>query len=177
MPLAYVVTELLDNALTHGRGKGFAASSAWIAAHYYAESDLIRLAVVDDGCGFLKSLESHPAVTPKSHSVAVRAAFNAGVSCNKEVGLLTDTLNAGIGLTVSRDIAIRSGGAVWAGSGDAYLSDPGRESEKPSRIPNWQGSMLNFELRRPGLISFNFRDLFSKYDRAEAHPGIRFLFN
>lgn len=175
-PLAYVITELLDNSLTHGRGKGHQQASVWIAAQYYAAGDLIRLAVVDDGCGFLRSLESHPAVIPKSHSVAVRKAFDAGVSCNKEVGLLTDALNAGIGLTISRDIAIRSGGVIWAGSGDAYVADPGRETETPGRIPFWQGSMLNVELHRSGLILFNFRDLFSKYERAAAHPGIRFLY-
>jgi len=175
-PLAYVITELLDNSLTHGRGKGFAQASVWIAAQYYSAGDLIRLAVVDNGCGFLKSLESHPAVVPKSHSVAVRKGFDAGVSCNKEVALFTDALNAGIGLTISRDIAIRSGGIVWAGSGDAYIGDPGRETETIGRIPYWQGSMLNIELHRRGLIAFNFRDLFSKYERGAAHPGIRFLF-
>jgi hypothetical protein len=175
-PLAYVITELLDNSLTHGRGKGFAQASVWIAAQYYSAGDLIRLAVVDNGCGFLKSLESHPAVVPKSHSVAVRKGFDAGISCNKEVALFTDALNAGIGLTISRDIAIRSGGIVWAGSGDAYIGDPGRETETIGRIPYWQGSMLNIELHRSGLIAFNFRDLFSKYERGAAHPGIRFLF-
>lgn len=176
VPLAYVITELLDNGLTHGRGKGFAHASVWIAAQYYPAGDLIRLAVVDDGCGFLQSLESHPKVVPKSHAVAVRTAFEAGVSCNKEVGLLQDSLNAGIGLTISRDIASKSRGTMWAGSGDAWLNDPGLRSEVSGRIPNWEGAMLNFELHRSGLISFNFRDLFAQYERAAPTTDIKFLF-
>lgn len=177
MPLAYVLSELLDNSLTHGRGKGFQHSSVWVAAQYYGSGDLIRLAVVDDGCGFLMSLESHPAVNPKTHSVAIRKAFEPGISCNKEVGLLSDALNMGIGLTISRDIALRSRGRIWAGSGDAWIGNPGVESETSSRIPVWQGSMINLELHRGGLISFNFRDLFERYERRKGpRPEIKFLF-
>jgi hypothetical protein len=177
VPLAYVITELMDNALTHGRGKGYSDAAVWIAAQYYAAGDLVRLAVVDNGCGFLRSLGDHPAVDPKHHSVAVRKAFDPGVSCNKEVGLFTDALNMGIGLTISRDIAIKSNGAIWAGSGDAWVANPGHETEKASRIPTWSGSMLNLELHRAGLISFNFRELFARYERQpSAKPKINFLF-
>jgi signal transduction histidine kinase len=175
-PLAYVITELLDNGLTHGRGKGYSHASVWIAAQYYGHGDLIRLAVVDNGCGFLRSLESHPQVNPKSHSAALRKAFDAGISCNKEVGLFKDALNMGIGLTISRDITIRSRGTVWAGSGDAWITNPGLESEKYARIPMWHGSMLNLELHRAGLLSFHFRDLFAQYERPSMRPEIKFLF-
>jgi hypothetical protein len=176
MPLAYVITELLDNGLTHGRGKGFSHSSVWIAAQWYETGDLIRLAVVDNGCGFLRSLESHPQVNPKTHFVAVRKAFDPGVSCNKEVGLLKDALNMGIGLTISRDITIRSKGTMWAGSGDAWVVNPGHVSESSMRIPNWNGSMLNLELHRGGLLSFHFRDLFAQYQRESLGAEINFLF-
>lgn len=175
-PLAYVLTELLDNSLTHGRGRGYSHASVWIAAQWYADGDLIRLAVVDNGCGFLKSLESHPQVSPKSHSVAVRMAFEPGISCNKGVGLLKDAINMGIGLTVSRDITIRSKGTMWAGSGDAWIKNPGHASEGIGRIPNWNGAMLNLELHRGGLISFHFRDLFSQYQRESMGAEINFLF-
>lgn len=175
-PLAYVITELLDNGLTHGRGKGYSHASVWIAAQWYGHGDLIRLAVVDNGCGFLRSLESHPAVNPKAHSVAVRKAFDPGVSCNKEVGLFRDALNMGIGLTISRDITLRSRGTMWAGSGDAWINNPGHASEKYARIPIWHGSMLNLELHRAGLLSFHFRDLFEQYQRESLGAEINFLF-
>lgn len=134
-PLGYMLTELLENALTHGRGRGFAHASAWIAAQYYSSGDLIRLAIVDNGCGFLKSLQEHIAVDPKNHAVATRAAFMPGVSCNREVGLVRDSLNAGLGLTVSRDIALRSGGAVWAGSGDAWVTPRSRRRHGQANSP------------------------------------------
>jgi hypothetical protein len=173
-PLGYMLTELLENSLTHGRGKGFAHASAWVAAQYYWSGDLIRLAIVDNGCGFLKSLYDHAAVEPKSHVAAIRAAFMPGVSCNRGVGLVRDSLNAGLGLTVSRDIALRSRGAFWAGSGDAWIEQPGRENDCAKRIQPWQGSMLNFEIHRAGLISFNFRELFSRYPHPGEVPSISF---
>jgi signal transduction histidine kinase len=173
-PLGYMLTELLENSLTHGRGKGFGHASAWIAAQYYSSGDRIRLAIVDNGCGFLKSLQEHAAVQPKNHATAIRAAFLPGVSCNRSVGLVRDSLNAGLGLTVSRDIAIRSGGTVWAGSGEIWLQQPGREDESVKRIQAWQGSMLNFEIHRAGLISFNFRELFARYPHPGEVPSISF---
>jgi hypothetical protein len=176
-PLAYIITELLDNALSHGRGRGFTHSSVWIAAQYYREGDLIRLAVVDDGCGIYRSLESHPQVMPKTHAVAIKKAFEPGISCNREVGLLKDALNAGMGLTFSRDIALRSGGWVAAGSGDAWIKNPGAATETAAKLPLWQGSMLNLELHRAGLISFNFRDIFAQYERPDASAKIRFLYS
>lgn len=173
-PLGYMLTELLENALTHGRGKGFGHASAWIAAQYYPSGDLVRLAIVDNGCGFLKSLHGHSAVQPKNHAAATRAAFIPGVSCNRSVGIMRDSLNAGLGLTVSRDITIRSGGKVWAGSGDMWIAQPGREDDAAKRISAWQGSMLNFEIHRAGLISFNFRELFSRYDHPAEVPSLSF---
>jgi len=167
VPLAYMLAELVENSLTHARGKGFGHAEAWIASQYYSTGDLIRLAIVDNGCGFLKSLHAHSSVQPKIHMAAIRAAFLPGVSCNRNVGIVRDSLNAGLGLTVSRDIAIRSGGAVWAGSGDTWIAHPGREDDTAKRISSWQGSMLNFEIHRAGLFSFNFRELFARY----GHPG------
>jgi hypothetical protein len=175
IPLAYMFSELLDNAVTHARGRGFLHANAWIAAQYYPQGGRIRVAVVDNGCGFLRSLESHPKVLPRTHEVAIRAAFEPRVSCNREVLLFDDSLNQGIGLTISRDIALRSGGLVQAGSGDRWISNPGRSEESVDRITYWQGSMLNFELHRAGLISFNFRTLFAQYQRERASCGPRFV--
>lgn len=176
VPLGYIFTELLDNAMTHGRGKGFGHAAAFVAAQYYQHGDLIRLAVVDNGCGFLKSLESHKAMHDKSHATAIRTAFVPGVSCNKDVGLFTDSLNAGLGLTVSRDIAIMTEGSVAGGSGDAWLNQPGLEKkEMATRIPFWQGSMLNLELHRRGLVAMNFWRLFDKYHKSNERLNIRFL--
>ncbi len=108
--------------------------------------------------------------------MAVRKAFDPGVSCNKEVGLLKDALNMGIGLTISRDITIRSRGTMGAGAGDAWIVNPGHPTESSMRIPNWNGSMLNLELHRGGLLSFHFRDLFSQYQRESLGAEINFLF-
>jgi hypothetical protein len=65
---------------------------------------------------------------------------------------------------------------VWAGSGDAWIMNPGIATEGVGRIPLWQGSMLNLELHRAGLISFNVRDLFARYEKAGSVSDITFLF-
>ena len=69
-PLEYIITELLDNSLNHGRAGGFSHVRAWVAAQYYHVGDLLRVAVVDDGCGFLQSLKNHSKVIPKTHQNA-----------------------------------------------------------------------------------------------------------
>src|SRR5262245_35440152 len=103
-PVGYVLTELLDNSLNHGRSHGFAHASAWVAAQYYPSGDLVRVCVVDEGCGFLKSLRGSPALKQNSDSGAILAALQAFVSSKRDVGVFRDAVHQGIGLTVCRDL-------------------------------------------------------------------------
>jgi hypothetical protein len=60
-PIKYVLNELLENGVVHGRLHGFAESCrVWGAVQYYKRNDLVRLAVTDTGCGFLETLRGHP---------------------------------------------------------------------------------------------------------------------
>jgi hypothetical protein len=34
-PLAYLITELVDNGVRHGRGRGYHAANVWVAAQYH----------------------------------------------------------------------------------------------------------------------------------------------
>lgn len=86
-PLAYLFTELIDNSMRHGRGRGYDAASVWLAAQYHPPLGLIRLAIADDGCGFLLTFQGREDLQVKSHADAIRAGFRPFTSSKRDVGL------------------------------------------------------------------------------------------
>lgn len=151
MPMRYVFNELLENALTHARGRGYDNAQTWIAAQYYPQSGKVRLAVVDDGCGFLESLRGNKAVAANTHMAAIEAALKARVSRNRDLGISDEPINQGVGLTVTREIALRAGGCLALVSGNAWLADyPGDHRER-KLVPDWQGVAAYVELKRSSL--------------------------
>ena len=85
-PIQYAFNELLENALTHARRAGYGDASVWVACQYYPSNDLVRLGVVDNGCGFLETLRGHPALRQPTHLAAILAALQPRVSCNRVWG-------------------------------------------------------------------------------------------
>ena len=170
-PLEYLITELLDNSLKHGRVGGFGNATAWVAAQYYRVGDLLRVAVVDDGCGFLRSLESHPEVTPSTHQNAISTAFRPFVSCNKDVGVFSDTTHQGIGLTVCRDLCLRADGDISAASGTAWLSSPATSSETSRMLaPGYQGVVVMMTLHRRAITPGSLGEIIRRYQSNENLP-------
>lgn len=113
--LAYIFTELIDNSLTHGRRHGFETAKVWVAAQYYPSKDQIRLAVVDDGCGLLRSLQDHPRLADRADTSAILLALQPRVSGNRDVGLMENSHNQGVGLSISSELAVAAGGRVTSG--------------------------------------------------------------
>lgn len=150
-PLQYVLGELLENALTHARGRGHNNANAWEAAQYYPKKHLVRLAVVDDGCGFLESLHGHSALAAETHFAAIEAALQPRVSRNRDVGLQGDTVNEGVGLTVTRQIALSAGGSMALFSGDSWLMDHKESQREARQVSSWQGVGVFLELHRDRL--------------------------
>jgi hypothetical protein len=125
-PLRYALSELLENALTHARREGAFASSVWVAAQYYKDQQSggrIQVAVVDNGCGFLATLQNHAELRAKTHADAIRTALKPKVSCNRDIGPFGESVNEGVGLTTTVRIAKETGGAVHIVSGDAIFID------------------------------------------------------
>jgi signal transduction histidine kinase len=174
-PLGYVITELLDNSLNHARASGFGHARAWVAAQYYRVGDLLRVAVVDDGCGFLESLKHHPALRPKTHQNAISMAFQPFFSCKKDVGVFRDATHQGIGLTVCRDLCLRANGQISAASGTAWLSSPATPSETCRRLsPGYQGSVVMMAFHRRSITPGSLGEIFRRYQPDENLP-IRFI--
>ncbi len=174
-PVGYVMTELLDNALSHSRAGGFRHSSAWIAAQYYPAGDLMRVCVLDDGCGFLRTLREHPKVVPKTDLVAVEAAFQPFLSCKRDVRVFRDSTHQGIGLTVCRDLCLLAEGSIQAISGRAWVRNPGSgRAVRANLKPGYQGAILNLEFHRRAITPGSVGEILKRYQPDENLP-IRFF--
>ncbi len=150
MPIQYVLSELLENALTHARRVGYQGARVWVAGQYYPTNDLVRLAVTDNGCGFLATLRNHPDLRGETHRDAILTAMKPRVSCNRDLGLRGDTTNEGVGLTTVLRIAQSAGGKALIVSGDAY-HDPTSATGLLTNQAFWQGVAIGLELRRDRL--------------------------
>lgn len=156
-PIQYALNELLENSLTHARRAGFGDACVWVACQYYRSNDLVRLGVVDNGCGFLATLRGHQALHQKTHLAAILAALQPRVSCNRELGLIGDSVNQGVGLTTTYRIAERAGGRMWIASGDAIHSP--NQSRHLTEDAYWQGVAIALECKRSILPEVHYRDL------------------
>lgn len=170
-PIQYAFTELLENALTHARRSGYVNACVWVACQYYPSSDVVRLGVVDNGCGFLATLRGHPALNQETHLAAILAALQPRVSCNRDLGLRADTVNQGVGLTTTNRIAERAGGRLYIASGDAIHS--ASASVHLTGGAYWQGVAIALECRRKQLPEVRFRELLPPL---AALPSVRLRF-
>jgi len=158
IPIQYVLSELLENALTHARRAGHQGSRVWVAGQYYPSNDLVRLAVTDDGCGFLETLRGHPELRRETHHAAILTAMRPRVSCNRDLGVRGETINEGVGLTTVARIAQNAGGRALIVSGDAY-SDPAKAGGQLPAGASWRGVAISLELRRDRLGGVRVGDL------------------
>jgi len=170
-PLHYVITELLDNSLNHGKAGGFGHARAWVAAQYYRVGDLLRVAVVDDGCGFLRALQNHPELASKSHDKAISLAFRPFVSSHKDVGVFSDSSHQGLGLTVCRDLCLRANGNISAASGTSWVTSPAVPSEKSKTLdPGYRGVVVMMDLHRRALTPGSIGEILRRYQPSEDLP-------
>ncbi len=175
IPLHYIFSELLENALTHAKRAGFKDARAWIAAQYYPTKDRIRLAVVDDGCGFLRSLNRHPKLTDKSHGAAIRLALMPRVTCNPDLEIFPDqTANQGLGLTVVRQIVAKSRGVLRVACGDALVELGPGTRDRSCAVQPWQGALLALEFKRDLLRQVHFSNIIQELSGKTVPQGLRF---
>lgn len=149
--LAYVFAEVINNAVDHGKKRGWRNARAKVAAVFYGRLQRLKIAIVDNGCGLLQTLQGHAKMDgDDSHAKAVEIALLPKVSCNRDQEYGWDSKNQGIGLTVSTSLAVDGGGEFAVFSGDALLRRSTHGVAFSSAIPNWQGTgvCLEFECSR-----------------------------
>lgn len=166
-PIQYALSELLENAMTHARRNGYRSACVWVASQYYPKNGLIRLGVVDNGCGFLETLRSHPDLRRQTHHEAILTGLRPRISCNRDLGLKMDSVNQGVGLTTTCRIAEHTGGRLVIVSGDAMHGTTGESGNFPGGT-SWQGVAIAMECRRTMLPTVRFRELLPPYDAQTA---------
>ena len=154
--LEYVFSEILQNALDHGRKRGSSYSQATIAAQYYATKKRLSIAIVDNGCGLFQTLQSHPRMENIMTDLqAIKTALEPGVSCNLDLDLGLDSKNQGIGLTVSSRMALAANGRCTVFSGDGGLRSIKTARPVELKIPVWQGTGVCFEFDRGAMLKMD----------------------
>lgn len=170
-PIQYALGELLENALTHGRRQGFGDACVWVASQYYRKSGLIRLGVVDNGCGFLATLRNHPDLRRQDHLEAILTALRPRISCNRDLRFGMESVNQGVGLTTVARIAEHAGGRLTIVTGNAIHDTVGR-SRALLGGAFWQGVAIGVVCRRDRLPGIRFSELLPPY--TGARPQLRF---
>ncbi len=148
--LEYVFNELLENSLTHARRHGYDESKVWLASQYYGKGDVIKTGIVDTGCGFRRSLASHPE-RPDTDLDAIKLALEPRVSCNRDVGVMPDSYNQGVGLTVTCRMIREAKGIVNLVSGTGYIKGRPDKLISSELESNWHGVGIGLEVRRGEL--------------------------
>lgn len=164
-PLEYALKELLENALSHAKKEGNFDSSVWVACQHFASNGTVRLAIVDNGCGFLATLKDHAMLNEKTHGAAINIALIERVSCNRGPLLAyeSDSQNQGVGLTTTAKIAGAAEGFLVIASGNAWLrTDCGAKGEFEGH--GWKGVAIAFECNRDHLPKVDISALLPKVD-------------
>lgn len=171
-PIQYALSELLENAMTHGRKHGYRDACVWVACQYYPSKGLIRMGIVDSGCGFLATLRNHPELHQQRDLDALLLALQPRISCNRDLRANMDSINQGVGLTTTTRIAETAGGGLTIVSGNA-VHDTLRQSGEFTNGLYWQGVAIAMECKRDCLPNVNFRSLLPPID-AQPVTNLRF---
>jgi anti-sigma regulatory factor (Ser/Thr protein kinase)/anti-anti-sigma regulatory factor len=164
-PIEYALSELLENSMTHARNHGYQKACVWVACQHYPSNNLIRLGIVDSGCGFLASLSKHPNLGEQTHLDAILLALMPRVSCNRDLRWKKDeSVNQGVGLTTTARIAQRAGGRLIIASGDAVHNTIGGPNTYLTEGTYWQGVAIAMECQRSRLPKVKFRELLPSID-------------
>lgn len=152
--LQYMFTELLDNSLTHARRNGSDHAMVWIASQYYPSKGKLVIGIIDNGCGFLGSLRNHEKLVVKTHEAAMKLAIQPYISCNRDLNIMTDSANQGVGLTTTKKLIADINGNMTIISGNACLTND--KSSILSDNNYWRGVAIGIECHRDKLTKVNF---------------------
>lgn len=152
--ISHIITELVRNVLEHSGS----ALGAILCAQYYKKSHVIRMGIVDTGCGIKKTIShSHLA---GSDLRAIQLALMPGITgTTKREGGTEENAGAGLFLiksiaTVNRDhFMIYSGQAMYKlltqkqNSKIRLHADPFKDRHsKDEQLPYWQGTAVGIDI-------------------------------
>lgn len=146
--IKYALSEIMDNALQHAAS----ATGTYVAAQLFPRRDCVNAVIVDTGIGIRRHLAGHPQYRGLHDDLeALRIALTPNVTGTyipdrAEARMDYANENQGIGLSVTDQIAKRSGrGVIYVWSGHAlYRSNAGVEEMPVS----WPGTVVFLHLPR-----------------------------
>ena len=172
LTIQYAISELMDNALQHSG----AATGAFVTAQKGQISAMVYVLIVDTGIGIRRHLMKHPRFRQLADDMAaLRTALRAFVTGTYIAQSGEDRLdyeNQGLGLSVTDQIARRSGGELYVWSGQAlYRSRSGVESMPVA----WPGTIVFLKLPFPLAVSPT--DIVRGFDEGLRKKQIQLKFN
>lgn len=158
--IEYSVSELALNVKQHSKATGFAM------AQYTPRTDLVRVAIADHGIGILRSFADNASPVWKpgwTDADAIAAALQPKVSSKLHLrSPWGDPVNAGVGLTLLRELCVQTGGHFFLASGNgALLQLAGNGRPLSKTLPScFQGTICVLAFVRAKIS--NYPDLMHK---------------
>ena len=178
----YSLVELLRNVVQHARSRIGGVASAV----YFPKSGLVDVSVADVGCGVRSALRSSYREI-NTDQKAVRFALQPHVSGTFHSGAYQSMLNnAGLGLFFIKEIATRSSGGFFFGSGDMLANLWGTREGVPkkryiqSKSGGWRGTFALLQLRRATIGEFDAllaqcRDIAAEVRKSRSEFAVDFI--
>jgi hypothetical protein len=172
LTIQYAISELMDNALQHSASP----TGAFVTAQKYQNPAVVHVTIVDTGIGIRRHLMKHPRFRQLAgDTAALRTAltpFVTGTYIGRSGDDRLDYENQGLGLSVTDQIAKRSGGGLYVWSGQAlYRSRKGIESMPVA----WPGTIVFLTL--PINLGVNPTDIVRGFDEGLHKKQIQLKFN
>jgi hypothetical protein len=150
--IAYCITEKANNAVQHSRGTAFAA------AQYIPKRNLVRAAIGDNGIGIRRSFMDAGLGRDWDDAESIFHAMKYRVSSKSSAvsGLIGEPRNAGVGLTILRELLRLSNGSLTllSGNGHYRLRADGKEAwERMSG--SFDGTICCVEFKRGRTVTID----------------------
>ena len=151
-------------------------TGAYVTAQKYEQWEKVHLLIVDTGIGIRGHLQKNPLYRKITDDLqAIKTALTPYVTGSFKASPddILEYDNQGLGLSVSDEIASRSGGALYIWTGKAlYRSQSGEVETMPV---SWPGTVVYMNL--PIKLAVNPTDVVKGFDAALKKPKIQLNFN
>lgn len=151
LSIQYCLRELIRNVVEHS-----GASEFWYCAQYWPSKDIVELALLDEGRGFLASLSENTGLSIRGESEAIKFSVGKGVSRVRatKAGSFgwsnsTACVNSGYGLYALSQFANADGSLLVVSNNDAVRFEARGMDEYMSCF---RGAAIRLKLR-PSMLS------------------------
>ncbi len=151
--IQYCFREIIRNTFEHGNTDSF-----WVCGQYWPTRDEAEIAIMDEGIGILKSLQSNSRISVKNCKEANLLALQPGMT--RAIGLKQDPMdiwqNSGYGLYVASTLCAMTGGYFIVSSGtSAILVNSNEQSEYQA---SQKGTVICLNIKTDSKKLRNFDD-------------------